>query len=83
MGSSIFPSDSMIQSIKSTLFKAAKPSDLFDPENKSSSTFDYSGKFAHNPSGGIFGQKENETAGAAAQLTASIQNAANSFQNLV
>ena len=34
MGSSIFPSDSMIQSIKSTLFKAAKPSDMFDPMNK-------------------------------------------------
>ena len=66
MGNSIFPSDSMIQSVKSTLFKAAKPNEIFDPMNKSSSTFDYSGTFTlgpsagkveAKPSGGLFGAK--------------------------
>ena len=80
MGSSIFPSDSMIQSIKSTLFKAAKPSDMFDPMNKGSIGFNYSEKFALGPSCGLSGAKENEKE---APTSESMENTATTFQSLV
>ena len=76
MGSSIFPSDSMIQSIKSTLFKAAKPSDMFDPMNKGSIGFNYSDKFALGPSDGLSGAKDNEKE---APTSESMENTATTF----